>query len=112
MNNKPRNLWYIERQIIMQELGVFHIVEGQHGNPDQLVTFEATAHPMDSAVTNPHGASWRWTEGEAQQIMDGLWQAGIRPQNGTGSGAQVEALLAHLADLRALLFAVQEVERP
>ena len=41
---------------------------------------------------------------EAQRLMDALWQAGVRPTDGTGSTGQLAATQAHLADLRRLVF--------
>lgn len=43
----------------------------------------------------------------AQSLMDALWRAGLRPNNGEGSGAQATAMKAHLEDMRRLVF-----ERP
>lgn len=41
-------------------------------------------------------------EGNApQQLMDDLWRAGIRPSAGSGAN---EAMVQHLADLRAIAF--------
>lgn len=39
---------------------------------------------------------------QAQQIMNGLWHAGVRPKNGAGALAHVETLKAHLDDLRTI----------
>lgn len=47
----------------------------------------------------------------AQQLMNSLWNAGIRPENGTGGPAQAEAMQGHLADLRAIAFHVLKMER-
>ena len=41
---------------------------------------------------------------EAQRLMDALWQAGVRPTDGTGSTGQLAATQAHLADMRKLVF--------
>lgn len=41
---------------------------------------------------------------QAQQLIDELWAAGLRPNNGEGGLAQVDAIKAHLADMRALVF--------
>lgn len=112
---KPgRNRWYIERQLIHNRLALFHIIEGRDGNPSQLVTFTAKATPMDPAtmVDSIEGPAWAWTPDEAQQIMDQLWLAGIRPQDGRGSGAQVEALQDHLGDLRTLLWKASGIPSP
>ena len=45
-----------------------------------------------------------------QHLMDELWRLGVRPQDGAGSLAHVEAMKAHIADLRQLLFA-KETEK-
>lgn len=41
---------------------------------------------------------------EAQQFMDELWRAGIRPTEGAGSVGQLSAVQAHLEDMRTLVF--------
>ena len=41
---------------------------------------------------------------EAQQLMDELWRAGLRPSEGTGSAGSLAATERHLADMRALVF--------
>ncbi|MBK7822958.1 MAG: hypothetical protein IPJ61_18410 [Tessaracoccus sp.] len=45
---------------------------------------------------------------EAQRLMDALWQAGVRPTDGTGSTGQLAATQAHLADMRKLVFDLRE----
>jgi hypothetical protein len=42
--------------------------------------------------------------GAAQLLMDDLWQAGIRPSEGTGSAGALAATQDHLKDIRRLLF--------
>ena len=42
--------------------------------------------------------------GEAQNLMDELWRAGIRPTEGAGSVGQLSAVQAHLEDMRTLVF--------
>lgn len=39
----------------------------------------------------------------AQQLIDRLWSVGLRPNNGEGGAAQVEAMRQHLADMRAIV---------
>lgn len=39
----------------------------------------------------------------AQQLMDELWQCGLRPTEGTGSAGSLAATQRHLEDLRKLL---------
>lgn len=41
---------------------------------------------------------------EAQELMDQLWQAGLRPSEGSGSAGSLAATERHLADMRTLVF--------
>lgn len=40
----------------------------------------------------------------AQQLMDELWQCGLRPSEGTGSAGSLKATERHLDDMRKLVF--------
>lgn len=40
----------------------------------------------------------------AQQLMDELWQCGLRPSEGSGSAGALAATQRHLDDMRALVF--------
>jgi len=41
---------------------------------------------------------------EAQNLMDELWQCGLRPSEGTGSAGSLRATERHLEDMRKLVF--------
>ena len=43
-------------------------------------------------------------ENAAQELMDSLWNIGIRPSNGEGSVGQIGAIKDHLHDLQRLVF--------
>ncbi len=43
-------------------------------------------------------------EASAQQFMDALWHAGIRPTEGAGTAGSMSAVQKHLEDMRALVF--------
>jgi hypothetical protein len=43
----------------------------------------------------------------AQTLMDDLWQAGLRPTEGTGSAGALRAVERHLEDMRRLVFKSQ-----
>lgn len=40
----------------------------------------------------------------AQQLMDELWRAGIRPTEGSGSAGSLAATERHLADMKVIAF--------
>ena len=48
--------------------------------------------------------SLRLTQTAAQQLMDNLWQCGLRPTEGTGSAGAMAATQKHLEDMRRLVF--------
>jgi hypothetical protein len=41
---------------------------------------------------------------QAQTLMDDLWNAGLRPTEGTGSAGALAATQRHLEDMRTLVF--------
>ena len=41
---------------------------------------------------------------EAQVLIDDLWNAGLRPTEGTGSAGSLRATEKHLADMRLIAF--------
>lgn len=41
---------------------------------------------------------------DAQLLMDDLWNAGLRPTEGTGSAGSLKATERHLEDMRTLVF--------
>ncbi len=47
---------------------------------------------------------------EAQMFIDGLWECGLRPTEGTGSAGAMAAVQRHLADMRALVFQSLKME--
>lgn len=48
----------------------------------------------------------------AQQLMNSLWECGIRPAGSVGSVGQLAATEKHLEDMRALAFSKLNVAKP
>ncbi len=46
----------------------------------------------------------RMPTGAAQQLIDALWRAGLRPSEGTGSAGALAATQKHLDDMRSMVF--------
>lgn len=40
----------------------------------------------------------------AQELMNSLWECGLRPAQGAGSAGQLETMKAHLEDMRKIVF--------
>lgn len=58
--------------------------------------------PIDGEgmVSDP---TFRLPRADAQTLMDDLWQAGLRPTEGTGSAGALRAVERHLEDMRTLV---------
>lgn len=56
--------------------------------------------------------SFELTREMAQQLMDDLWVAGLRPTEGTGSAGSLAATERHLEDMRAIVAKKLEVTLP
>lgn len=52
------------------------------------------------------------TRDDAQQVINELWRAGMRPRDGSGALAHVEAQQAHMNDLRAIAFHALKIKSP
>lgn len=48
---------------------------------------------------------------EAQQLMDGLYAAGVRPSEGQGSAGAMKATERHLEDMRSLVFQGMRIKK-
>ena len=48
----------------------------------------------------------------AQQLMDDMWNAGIRPTNAQHSAELIDAMQGHIVDLRTIAFKGLKIERP
>jgi len=46
----------------------------------------------------------------AQQLMDSLWECGLRPSEGSGSAGAMKAVQDHLKDMRKLVSKSLEVD--
>lgn len=61
---------------------------------------------------DPRFAPININQHSAQQLMDDLWQCGLRPSEGTGSAGQLASVQKHLADMRQIAFGKLKIEKP
>jgi len=91
-----------------ERVGVL-LVKHETGKPRLI------AKPLDFAEV-PAGASvdptFSLQRDEAQELMDMLWNCGLRPTQGKQSTGQLDAVERHLADMRAIAFNRLEIEKP
>jgi hypothetical protein len=87
----------------------FMLVLHENGQPRTVCKpLEFVEHPPGAPV-NP---TFRLYRDEAQELMDMLWNCGLRPTQGKSSVGQAEAVQRHLAGLRAIAFSKLEIEPP
>jgi len=58
----------------------------------------------EEGVVIPDSDGLRLSDENAQQLMDALWNIGVRPTEGAGSAGSLAATIRHLEDMRALVF--------
>lgn len=73
----------------------------------------SVAAPLAMVPVEPGAAvppTLRLCQDGAQLLMDELWRAGVRPRDGAGALAHVDALAEHIKDLRRVAFTM--LDRP
>ena len=93
----------IQRNISNNSIDLYIIREEpmRSGRPAMIATEFILETIQEGEMYNP---LVNFTPEEAAHLMDELWNAGVRPSNGAGSNATLDAKDAHLEDLRRLVF--------
>lgn len=73
---------------------------GLHYSQMAIMQPVAVAPRREDAFIEPF---LRLQDDEAQQLMDALWDAGLRPAGAKGSAGQLDAVQRHLEDMRTLV---------
>ena len=101
--------WFVERQLWNDRIAVHCTHEDERGR--YYVEYREAMHDITSHAVAPACApSLSLTENDAQQLMNELWLAGLRPKNGAGAIAHTESLQSHLDDLRTIAFHALKIE--
>lgn len=77
------------------------LVEAQHADHRSAAAVEWHVLRPGEEAPSP---TFALLENEAQELMDSLWTAGVRPTEGRGSAGQLGATERHLDDMRRLVF--------
>lgn len=84
------------------DVGIMEYKAGLDGKYQGFVArISLEPHEEGDEILEP---TMRLAATEAQQLMDALWWAGIRPSNGNGNAGQLGATEKHLEDMRKLVF--------
>ena len=78
------------------------------GSNDVLIIEDVTIKTISpDHIINP---LFNLNRKDAQILMDDLWDAGVRPSEGTGSAGALAATQKHLDDMRKIVFKELEME--
>lgn len=88
-----------------EKIGLF-IVDTNQNTGEKHIATNLVMSPLNEAEYNP--ALIRIDESAAQEPMDSLWSAGIRPKD----FVSIHAVEAHLQDMRSIAFAKLGVTMP
>jgi hypothetical protein len=108
MFNMDKLHFYLNRQHFHNNIEV-HI-----GTPSPLPRRWSVAQPL-TFTEQPEGTAYTepvmvLSQKDAQQLMDELWQCGLRPSEGTGSAGAMAAVQKHLEDMRTLVFKEKSIK--
>ena len=94
--------WFVSDDRLWRDALGLHLRE-ERGEQFAVADFSTvTMRTIERGSLAPREHGFDLSETDAQQIMDELWRAGVRPRNGSGALAHVEAINAHLQDMRKL----------
>ena len=95
--------WHIADEWLMRDgFSLLSVIDSEQGR--SVVRFEQHVTPIEKGSFVSSDTGLFLTSDDAQQLMNELWRVGMRPRDGAGSLAQVEATKAHLEDMRRLVF--------
>ena len=82
------------------------------GRPLTAVAKPLEFEPHEPGTICPDNPTLRLQIEDAQQLIDTLWSAGLRPTQGKQSEGVTAAQEKHLQDMRTIAFAKLKVDRP
>lgn len=109
---------FIERSVVMDGFDVHIVGERQRIGSYVMQPIAEPAYKMVEAgqFIDRHPA-FQLDHPSAQALLDALWAGGLRPSGGdlagaTGMAAAMQAMQAHIDDLRVMAQLVQPADRP
>lgn len=88
--------WYAGYEVLLED----KISDGRRG----IVIGPLVITELDNNHFKSIDPTFRMDRAEAQQLMDELWQCGVRPANGVGNVGELDATKKHLSDMQRLVF--------
>ncbi|HTI72907.1 MAG TPA: hypothetical protein VMF06_23240 [Candidatus Limnocylindria bacterium] len=105
------NKIYAQREGSWSENIHLHVI--RTGSKERSIGLPVTFVPLDEGMAAYHQPPTVTIDSTAaQSLMDGLWECGFRPAQGSGSAGSLAATQNHLADMRAIVFSKLEIAAP
>ena len=98
----------IDRRNFGRQIEVQMYVPFEDGSTDVVTMFTVERLKPDEAIFA--AAPLTLTDGQAQELMDGLWRVGLRPSEGAGSAGSLAATERHLKDMRHIAMGLLRLE--
>ena len=102
-----RAVFRVSRDILWQDSFKFYLWNEVTSNGTTVVSV-ANALTFTNVPESDFGIqplpAFHLRPDEAQNLMDELWRAGLRPTEGSGSAGSLAATQRHLDDMRSLVF--------
>lgn len=92
----------VEKNILYNDGYEIYIFDRENGTFANPITFEKHTPGMYHEPTAIINAT------AAQELMDSLWSAGVRPTEGSGSAGALAATQNHLKDMQKISFTFLE----
>lgn len=102
MNTRPALYFHLRRDMIHRGIAL-DMVNADKNAPAEIATHVEFA-PVNPGASFSSGPLLTLLDAEAQQLMDALWNCGVRPTEGHGSVGQLAATERHLQDMQKLVF--------
>ncbi len=96
------NIRAIAEYDIMMAAIKLHIYEKEENGKIRLLT-DNGFREIDPMAYNPGADSIEISQRAAQELMDSLWQCGLRPSQGKGSAGALKAAEDHLESLKKVI---------
>jgi hypothetical protein len=104
--------WHIADDFLMRD-GLTLLCRQRDYDGPKVIRFQRTLEKIEEgSYISGYDTGLFVTRDEAQQLMNELWRCGVRPKDGSGALAHVEAQQAHMKDLRAIAFHALKIKSP
>ncbi len=96
--------FHVTNEMFSRKVQIYAVTDDGKKALEPLTVTEVDL-PEGAMVTTP---MLSLNKAEAQNLINSMYEAGLRPQDGSGAIAHIEAVKYHLEDMRKLVFTINE----